>query len=204
MKREYIKLFSFMIGISLVIASLVFVFTQNVKAEKQKEIDDENAIMDEIGEVYTVFTKKAEEFADAHDEFIENIDKKTEYFDMVPDHYNELVENAKKYEQSLVEIDDMDTYLYDRCTGNKFYSRPDTNNNCLTYVRNMEKLTNIFIEDIKYFNHRITSFNDWTVENNASVIATKKYDTLGEYKSEKYNEYVDLDKDGTYLGVAAD
>ncbi len=204
MKREYVKLFSFMIGISLVIASLIFVFSQDVKAEKQKEIDNENAIMDEIGDIYTAFTKKAEEFADTHEAFIKNIDDKTEYFDIVPDNYQDLLKSAINYENTLVEIDDMDSYLYERCTGNHFYSRPEVNTNCLTYIRNMEKLTNTFIEDIKYFNHRIELFNEWTEENNASVIATKKYDKLEDYKSEKYNEYVDLDKDGTYLGVVSD
>ena len=203
MKREYFKLFSFMIGISLIIASVIFVFSENIKKEKQRQIDEENEIMDEIGSKYKIFTSKAEEFANKHESFIKTIDEDTSYFNVVPDNYNKLIDATKEYEKALTEIDDMDDYLYKNCK-NKFYSNGDINRDCLTYIRNKEKMINTFIEDIKYLNHRIESFNEWTEVNNASVIATKQYDKLNEYKSEKYPDYVDLDEDGLLLGAVSD
>ena len=202
MKREYVKLFSFMIGISLVIASIIFVISSNIKAAKQKEIDEEDKVMDEIGDIYVKFNIMAEDFASKHDSFIKTVDNDTAYFAIVADNYNKLIAAAKEYETALTEINDMDTYLFKNCR-KKFYSNADINQDCLAYVRNKEKLTNTYIDDITYLNHRIEAFNDWTVTNNASVIATRHYDKLKLFES-KYTEYVDLDEDGLKLGANLD
>ena len=202
MKREYLKLFSFMIGISLILASIIFFITSNAKAEKLKQIEAEKAIIDEIGDIYKQFTAKAEEFADKHEEFIKAIDEDTAFFSVVPDNYGKMTESAKEYEKFLVEIDDMDTYLEKHC--GKTYSDKATNTNCIIYVRNKEKAINTFVEDIKYLNHRLEKYNEWTDENNASVIAQKHYDKIEEYKAEKYTDYVDIDKDGVLLGANSD
>jgi hypothetical protein len=204
MKREYIKLFSFMLGASLILASVIFVVSNNIKEEKNKQIREEQEVIDEIGSNYKVFTEKAEAFATKHEELIKLIDEDTSYFSIIADNYGKMTEALKDYEASLKEIDDMDTYLHDHCDRKKFYTRDETNKECINYVRNLEKMTNIFVGDVKYFNHRIEEFNTWTEENNASVIAQRKYDKLEEYKSENYNEYVDLDNDGTKLGVSKD
>ena len=202
MKREYLKLFSFMIGISLILASVIFFITSNAKAEKERQIEEEKRIIDEIGDIYKKFTDKAEEFADKHEEFIKAVDEDTAFFSVVPDNYGKMVESAKEYEKFLVEIDDMDSYLEKNCK--KTYSDKATNTNCIIFVRNKEKLTNTFIEDIKYLNHRVEKYNEWTDQNNASVIAQKHYDKIGEYKAEKYTDYVDLDGDGVLLGANSD
>ncbi len=203
MKKAYLKLFSIMLGISLILASVVFIISNNFKAEKQKVIDEERAIIDEIGDFYESFKTKLDQFSEKHDEFIGTVDDKTAYYAIIPGNYDKLISYTKEYETFLTELDDFDSYLYENCKG-KFYSKKSINNDCVTYMRNMEKVVNTFIEDIKYLNHRIDEYNKWTVEENKSVLVTTKYKTFDEYKSEKYNKYVDLDGDGITLGVNAD
>ena len=204
MKKKYLILFSFMIGASLIIASIIFVITNNFKDAKNKEIENEKAIMDEIGDVYKTFSDKIVEFSETHNSYLKSVDDNTTFYADYPGNYEKLKELTEEYEASLTEIEDMDTFLEEKCNKDKFYSDKEVNNNCLSFKRNKEKTINSFIEDIKYLNHKIELYNEWTVTENQSVIATTKYNKLEEIKSSKYTDYVDLDGDEIFLGVNAD
>lgn len=199
MKREYFKVFCIMLGFTLLLAALLFFLGEQYKIARNTEIANERQIMDEIGDFYKLFNEKTEEFSSRHDEFIKLVDDATTFHKNVPDNYNILIDAAKNFEIFLTEIDDMDNYLYDSCY-RKFYSDSSVNSNCLSYLRNMEKEINTFIEDIKYLNKRIDAYNEWTDVENQSVIAERHYDKVEGYKSEKYTEYVDKDGDGVQLG----
>ena len=63
----------------------------------------------------------------------------------------------------------------------------DQDNNIMTFIKN---------DDIDAY--------DWTEVENASLIVHQRYVKFDHYKSDKYNEYVDLDGDSVMLGVNAD
>jgi len=203
MKKEYIKLFSIMIGISLLISSGIYVIANNFKNERQKEIDDEKVIIDEIGDLYKQFNEKENDFNTKREEYIKVVDSGSAYFASMPTNYNKMIDKAKEYEDLLVELDDFDTFLYASCKDHT-YSKNSTNKNCLTYLKNMEKTINTFIEDIRYLNHKIDAYNEWIITENKSVIVYKKYKALNNYKSEKFTDYVDLDGDQVKQGANAD
>ena len=202
MKREYLKVFCLMLGFSLLLSGALFYLGEKYKEAREKEMHDEQKIMDEIGDFYNLFNEKSEQFSSKHDEFIKLVDDATTFYKNVPDNYNALIETATNYEKFLVEVDDMDDYLYNNCY-RKFYSNADVNKNCLSYLRNMEKVVNTFIDDIYYLNQRIVSYNEWTDTEKESVIAERHYDKYDEFKSTKYTEYVDKDGDGVQLGAKA-
>jgi hypothetical protein len=193
-----------MIGVSLLIASGVFVATNSFKEGKKKEIEDEKIIMDEIGNVYKTFSDKISEFSEKHNTFLKDVDDLTQFFADIPKNYENLKTLTIEYEKNMTEIDDMDSFLVEKCKKDQYYSDKEVNNNCLSYKRNKEKTINTFIEDIKYLNHKIESYNEWTDTANQSIIATTKYNKLNKIESSKYTDYVDLDGDQIFLGVNAD
>ena len=110
-----------MLGCALLLAALAFFLTEKFREARNTEIANEARIIDEIGDIYELFNAKAEEFATKHDEYIKNIDNSTSFYYNIPDNYNRLVDDTKAYEKFLVELDDLDDYLYDHCI-RKFYS----------------------------------------------------------------------------------
>ena len=48
MKRQYIRLFSFLIGLTFLISGVLFSFVNNYKQEKKRIIAEEGVIADEI------------------------------------------------------------------------------------------------------------------------------------------------------------
>ena len=73
MKRQYIRLFSFLIGLTFLISGVLFSFVNNYKQEKKRIIAEEGVIADEIGNVYETFYNKEKELNDFRDEFLEDI-----------------------------------------------------------------------------------------------------------------------------------
>ena len=56
MKKEYIRLFSFMVGVALLLSAVVYAISNSYKGSKQKTIDNEKKILEEIGSSYDTFT----------------------------------------------------------------------------------------------------------------------------------------------------
>ena len=202
MKRAYLILFSLMIGTSLIVASIIFLISNNFKEQKQKEIDDENAIIAKINDEYKKFNDNLELFKDKHNDFLTYVDSKTSFFADIPKNYSDIEKVYNEYSEYLKQMDKDDNYLYDNCKG-KFYSDKDVNVSCTSYLRNMESSINTFIQDFIYLNHKIDSYNEWIIEENKSVLVTTKYKSLDKFKSD-YNDYVDLDGDNVKSGVNAD
>ena len=198
MKRQYIRLFSFLIGVTFIISGVLFTLVNNYKRERQIKKDEEKLIADEIGNVYQTFYDKEKGLSTYRDELLNSVKEYIVFYTTMPKQYNEMITKLKKYEEYIVEVEDISSYLKDKCT--QRYSVLEANDKCDAYYINLEKSINIFIGDIEYFNSRIKNYNEWTETENNSLIATEKYDKLEEYKPKKYTEYVDLNDDGTYLG----
>ncbi len=198
MKRQYLRLFSFLIGITFIISGVLFTVVNNYKEEKKQQRREEQLIADEIGNVYKTFYDKEVGLSTYRDVLLNDIKEFSEFFTNMPGGYGSVISKVENYETMIMEIEDISTYLKDKC--DKRYSILVANDQCDAYYKNLEKTINIFIEDMNVFNKKIKDFNDWTEIENNSVIKTRTYDKLEEYKIKKYNEYVDLNDDGTYLG----
>ncbi len=198
MKRQYLRLFSFLIGITFIISGVLFTVVNNYKEEKKQQRREEQLIADEIGNVYKTFYDKEVGLSTYRDVLLNDIKEFSEFFTNMPSGYGSVISKVENYETMIMEIEDISTYLKDKC--DKRYSILVANDQYDAYYKNLEKTINIFIEDMNVFNKKIKDFNDWTEIENNSVIKTRTYDKLEEYKIKKYNEYVDLNDDGTYLG----
>lgn len=202
MKEQYIKLFSFLLGLTFIISAVIFTFTNTYKNEKKKMIKEDKEIADEIGDVYKTFYSTEKELSEFRDNYYKKLEKFTVFYSDMPSQYKSMIDDLNKYMEYVTTSEDISSYLKAKCT--KKYSASSANEKCNAYYINLEKTINSFIEDVKFFNSKIDEYNEWIVEENKSVIATVKYKPLEQFKNEKYTDYVDLNKDGTYLGMNSD
>lgn len=202
MKKQYIRLFSSLIGITFILSGVIFSYTQSYKNEKSKTIEEEGIIADEIGNVYKTFFDKESELSSYRTTLMDSMNNYVSFYSTMPNTYNEMIEQLSNYETKIVEIEDISSYLNEKCKSK--YSLVETNEKCIAYFINLEKTINIFVGDVKFFNSKIKEFNEWTKTENESVVSKEVYDELKEYSVKKYKDYVDLNNDGTYLGMNAD
>lgn len=203
MKREYTKLFSFILGITFILSGVIFAVTRSYKDDKQSKIDAENKIIDEIIDVYGAFASKIEEFSNRRDTLYEDYAEFTTYYTTMPDGYDEIIEKIKNYETLVTEVEDATAYLKDNCE-NPSYSSIDANTKCNSYVINLEKTVNVFLVDIEFFNSKLKEYNEWTIEENKTLKDNEKYKELALYEPFEYKDYIDVDNDGVYLGKESD
>ena len=203
MKREYAKLFSFILGITFILSGVIFAVTRSYKDDKQAKIDEENKIIDEIIDVYEAFKGKIEEFSNRRDTLYEEYAEFTTYYTTMPDGYDAIIEKIKNYEILVSEVEDAAAYLKDNCE-NPTYSSIDANTKCNSYVINLEKTINVFVLDVEYFNSKLKEYNEWIIEENKSLKENEKYNELALYETFKYKDYIDVDNDGVYLGKESD
>ena len=201
-KEQYIKFFSFLIGITLIISGVIYTFTKTYKDEKKEKVLEESAIADEIGDVYKTFFDKEEEISKYSEDLNEEMLEYVSFYTTMPDGYKEIYKKVEDYETYVKEVEDISSYLKDKCR--ERYSSVDANEKCNAYYINLEKTINIHIGIVKYFNTKIDEYNVWTEKENESVGSTVKYDKLEKYTSKFYTEYVDLNEDGTFLGMNND
>ena len=199
MKRDYIRLFSFMIGVTLLLSAIIYGISNSYKQSKQREIDAEREIIDEIGVFYDTFQIKVEEFKDTREKTLDAIEEYSSYYTGMDEKYPEIIEQIKKYDVKVKELADADEYLNSYCI-NKSYSDTTTNQKCINFVMNYEKSVNTFIGDIKFFNNKIDQYNKWTETENQNDAKKRTYEKVEQYSSSNFKDYIDLNKDGTYLG----
>jgi len=205
MKKDTMKLFGFMILITVVVATILLFIVGAIEDNNKKKIAEDKAFMDKIDNAYANFEITLEQFGTDHDEYITEITDKTSINTSIPSNYKKLQEVVNTYEKRVDEIDSDYKFLYDNCY-EKFtsYNRKSTNTKCLKYLRYLEQTINNFIEDVKYVNTRIDEYNKWTESYNGSTLALTTYKKVEEIKAKKYTDYVDLDKDGIFLGQIGD
>lgn len=203
MKREYAKLFSFLIGIAFILSGIIFTLTRVYKNNKAQSIEEENIIATEIKNVYESFKIKTEEFSTKRDLINSDISEYVSYYTGIEKNYNDMIEELKEYENLVIEVEDAAVYLKKHCL-NESYSDQDANNKCNAYIINYEKTVNSFISDIEFFNNKIDEYNNWIISENEELDNEDKYTKVERYKATKYKEYIDINNDGTYLGRNSD
>lgn len=202
MKQQYVKLFSIIFGAAFVVSGVIFGVVTAYKSNRNKMIEENNKIADEIGDVYKTFFKMESDLTAYRDEVMKSFSSYITFYADMPKGYKTISESLEKYETMITEIDDASSYLEKKCVDK--YSKLEANEKCNMYYLNLERTINTYIGDMEFFNSKIKEFNEWTEEENKSVIATTKYEKLNEFVSKKYTKYVDLNKDGTYLGQNSD
>lgn len=203
MKQQYIRLFAFLLGIAFILSGVIFALTKMYKDNRTKKIEEEKIVTDEIGDVYKTFFELESELTASRDELMKKFSSYITFYADMPKGYSGIKEMIQSYETKVTEIEDASSFLAKKCVDK--YSVHEANDKCIAYYRNLEMTINVFVGDLEFFNSKIKEFNAWTEEENKSVLMTAiKYDKLEEFVSTKYTEYVDLNKDGTYLGQNAD
>lgn len=202
MKREYAKLFSFLLGITFILSGIVFILSTEYKEQKQDKINEENKIIDEIFDIYEVFKKKTEDFSNKRDEVNAEIADYISYYTGMLEKYDNILITLENYEKLVTEVEDTAVYLKNHCIKTS-YSSIDANNKCNLYIMNYEKVVNTFIGDIEFFNSKINEYNEWATKEN-NELQTEKYKSLEKFVPKTYKDYIDINNDGTYLGRASD
>lgn len=203
MKREYTKLFSFILGITFILSGIIFTLSNIYKENKQQKIDDERIIIDEIIDVYETFRQKTEAFSQKRDLINSDISEYTSYYTGMQEKYESMLEELKEYETLVKEVEDAATYLKSNCL-KESYSNADANNKCNAYIINYERTVNSFVGDVNFFNSKIDEYNEWTIKENEELTENEKYKSLEKFTSSYYKEYIDINNDGTYLGKEMD
>lgn len=203
MKQQYIKLFSFILGFSFIISGVLFVFVSiPIRENKKESIKEDKIIADEIGNVYETFFEKEKTLSTYRNSLTKDISSYVEFYTDMPSGYQKMIDVIAKYEREVEEVNDVSSYLGDKC--NKNYSVLEANEKCSAYYINMEKTINLFIGDVEFFNSKIDEFNEWASKENESLSDSEKYKKLEKYVSKEFTSYVDLNSDGTFLGMNAD
>lgn len=202
MKQQYIKLFSFLLGLTFIFSGVIYTFVSSYKDEKEEKKKEEVIIADEIGNVYKTFYQKEDDLSSFRKDLIKEFNEYVSFYSEMEEGYDDMVDNFKKYEVYVQEIEDTSSYLKDKCKSK--YSSSDANEKCNYYYIYLEKSINMFVEDIKFFNNKIDEYNKWIEAENESVIKEDEHEKLEKYDSKKYKDYVDLNNDGTYLGMNSD
>ena len=203
MKREYAKLFSFLIGITFILSGIIFTLTRVYKDNKFQNAQEESIIADEIKDIYEAFKIKVEEFSTKRDLINSDISEYVSYYTGIEENHDDMIEELKKYENLVAEVEDSAVYLKSHCL-NENYSDQDANNKCNAYIINYEKTVNSFVSDIEFFNSKIDEYNNWIIEENEELDDEEKYKEVDRYKASKYKEYIDINNDGFYLGRNSD
>ena len=203
MKREYAKLFSFLIGIAFILSGIIFTLTRVYKDNKFQNAQEESIIADEIKDIYEAFKIKVEEFSTKRDLINSDISEYVSYYTGIEENHDDMIEELKKYENLVAEVEDSAVYLKSHCL-NENYSDQDANNKCNAYIINYEKTVNSFVSDIEFFNSKIDEYNNWIISENEELDNEDKYTKVERYKATKYKEYIDINNDGTYLGRNSD
>lgn len=202
MKQQYINFFAFLFCVSLIITGVIFGFTELYKGNRKRKMEKEQVIADEIGDVYKTFFDLESDLTKSRDLLMKDYLEYSSFFSNMPSGYEAIKVKITDYETKITEIEDASSYLKKKCVDK--YSVTSANDKCNAYYINLEKTINTFVNDIQLFNNKIKEYNEWTEEENKSVLATTKYEKLESFVAVKYTDYVDLNKDTTYLGQNAD
>ena len=199
MKKEYIKLFSFMIGVALLLSAVVYAISNSYKGSKQKAIDNEKNLLEEIGSSYDSFSIKLDQFSSLRDKTIDDVEEYSSYYTGMDTRYEEIIEEIKEYDKVAEDLKKSTGDLSKKCI-NKSYSDMVVNQKCINYIMNYERAINTFVGDISFFNIKVDTYNKWVDTENENKAKERTYKKIDNYTPNSFKDYIDVNKDGTYLG----
>ncbi len=194
MKKDIIKLISFILATTFIMSGVIYFFVFNYKEEKRIKIEKEEKYFASINTAYEEFREKSTDIGKSIEEMNNYIIDYSEFYVEMPVKYGEAVEKVEFYTEELIKLENETKYLMDNCQDVE-HNNVIVTRNCHSYVISFEKTVNAFINGIKFLNDKITDYNNWVDEEK------KDFKKLELIVVEKYNNYVDYNKDGIYLGV---
>ncbi len=161
------------------------------ESDKQKALE---ALKTSIVNDYEDFKVKVEVFSEERTNIYQSLNKIT-YLTDIKVNYDSLIEEYKKYEGTLKDIDKVSKDLKVNCFEEEF-TEVTINNKISAFVINYEQAVNYFIQDVNNFNEKVKLYNDWLKQTNQTTGVVE----LEEYVS-SYTKYVDVNNDGVFEGV---
>lgn len=160
------------------------------ESDRQKALE---ALKTSIVNDYEDFKVKVEIFSEERTTVYENLNKITYLVD-IKNNYDSLINEYKKYEQTLKEIDEVSSSLKVNCFEEEF-KEITINNKISAFVINYEQAVNYFIQDVNKFNEKVRLYNEYVKSNQVTDVVELK-----EYES-SYTKYVDVNDDEVFEGV---
>lgn len=168
------------IVILLAISGLAITFIKNFQDNKQVTEKTKIKITSEY--------KKLEQNINNYNGIRDNIETNLNdyYTEKLTNDYNTYIDLLTKEENTIKQIETNIDNIKNDCQ-NRIFNEKEVNNICNTYKDYYETVVNIFIKDKNQVNKMITTYNNTT--NN----------TLKEYTSNTYNDFIDYNEDRIYL-----
>ena len=105
MKREYIRLWSFIIAATLILTAVLILISHSFKSSRQDEIDKEYEIIDEINKVNDKFLEKVEEYTTKKEKFDSDLKEYTSYFSGMYDKYDKITTDFRNLENYVIDVE---------------------------------------------------------------------------------------------------
>lgn len=194
MKRDYIRLWSFIIAATLILTAVLIIISHVFKNSRQDEINSEYEIIDKINKVNDEFKQKVEEYTTKKEQVDVELKEYTSYYTGMYENYGSITSSFRNLENYAIDVENASKYLNENCI-NKLYSNRDTNAKCMAYISNFEKTINMFVSDTNYLNKKIDDYNEWF--DSQEDVEGKK---LEHFTPSRYTEFIDINGDGVSLG----
>ncbi len=183
------KVFIIILVVVLIITAISLLtvnFVKNMKKDREETIKT----MEQIKESYKTFSPLVEEFSEKRTEYYTMKDEKL-YLEDISDSKEEIISFMDEYSALVHKVHDDSKYLEDNCM--RKYSDNRVNNTCNLFKQGYEAIMNYYMTDIKGYNEFVTSYNEWSKESNSAL-------KLDKIEFDLYSDYIDYDKDGSFLG----
>ena len=169
----------------LVIIGGISFLGYNFVKDYKEDVKNTKEILKVLDTEYTDFEKQIVDYNKNLTSLIELL-KKSTYVDIIDSKKGELV---KLIDTVSEQLDKLSSYKNLSKYCGKKYSDGKTNRNCSSFYKTYEKSVNVYVDVVSVYNDVVKRYND--------VVDESKKMKL--YES-KYKDYIDYNKDGTYLG----
>ena len=171
--------------IFLIFLGVLGFFGYNFIKDYQEDVKNTKEIIQKINDEYEKFEKEIVNYNKDLTKLIETLKKSTyvEKIEKNKDEIKNLMENVEKELDSISSFKSLNKY----CT--KKFSDGKTNRNCSSFSKTYEKSVNVYVDVVVVYNDVVKKYNELVDESKKIKSAESKYDN-----------YIDYDKDGTFLG----
>ena len=95
MKQQYLRLYAFIFGLAFIISGVIFTFTKMYKDDREKKVEEEKVIADEIGDIYKTFFEKENEVNAYRDTLLKDFGDYVTFYANMPKKYDKMAEKIK-------------------------------------------------------------------------------------------------------------
>lgn len=187
MKKKWIIIITISIILIIGLVVGVILFVKNFNEDKKQTLE----IMENIKIKYNEFSPFIDNFSSKRAEFY-TAKEELFYLETINDNKEKINTIMSEYDKIVMDVDTISEYLKDNC--NRKYSSSSVNNTCNLFKQEYEAVINYYITDLKVYNTLVREYNSWITENKLT------HEPLAEQKLSLYSDYIDYDKDGSYLG----